>query len=307
MDTSMNQQPDRPAAAPRSYTCNWCGMVSDGTSLSCPACGATLDVRAIVTPSRWMQAPGRKDMAKLQFGKSYCQIEGLYVPVADMNLSAEDRVYFAHHALLWKDPGVEISMMSMKGAWKRALSGMSVFMTQAQGPGHIAFSRDAPGELLALPLQPGQSIDVREHIFLVATHAVNYDWFKTNIWFSTKKGDETETHYPLGMTMDRFSAGKTPGLLLVHASGNVFVRRLEAGQAILIKPTALLFKDSTVNMQLHFEHPHTQWSLFGSWQQRYLWLRVDGPGRVAIQSAFEPVEDDGNMITNSSYATRQKW
>jgi uncharacterized protein (AIM24 family) len=307
VDNSMNQQPPQPAAGQRSYTCGWCGTVSDGTSLSCPACGATLDVRLIVTPSRWVQAPGRKDMAKLQFGKSYCQIEGKYVPVADMNLSAEDGVYFAHHALLWKDSNVEISMMSMKGAWKRALAGMSVFMTQAHGPGHIAFSRDAPGELLALPLQPGQSVDVREHLLLVATHSVNYGWFNTNIWFSTKNGDETETHYPLGMTMDRFSAGKVPGLLLVHASGNVFVRRLEAGQTILIKPTALIFKDSTVNMQLHFEHPHTQWSLFGSWQQRYLWLRVDGPGRVAIQSAFEPVEDDGNTITNSSYATRHNW
>ncbi|MEJ2596992.1 MAG: AIM24 family protein [Anaerolineales bacterium] len=307
MATSMNSQPEQPPATQRSYTCNWCGMVSDGTSLSCPACGAALDVSAIVTPSRWVQAPGRKDMAKLQFGKSYCQIEGKYVPVADMNLAVEDQVYFAHHVLLWKDPQVEITMMSMKGAWKRVLSGMSIFMTQAQGPGHIAFTRDAPGELLALPLQPGQSVDVREHIFLVATHAVNYDWFKTNVWFKTRNGDDTETHYPVGMTMDRFSAGKIPGLLLVHASGNVFVRRLEAGQTILIKPTALIFKDSTVNMQLHIEQPHTQWSLWGSWQQRYLWLRVDGPGRVAIQSAFEPDEDDGGRITRSSYATRQKW
>ncbi len=302
---AFGQNPASPAQ--RTYTCGWCGAVSDGVSLSCPACGATVNVSAIITPTGWVQAPGRKDMAKMQFGRSHCQIEGLYVPVADMSLAAEDSVYFAHHVLLWTEPQVTISMMPMKGAWKRAFAGMPVFMTQAKGPGRIAFSRDAPGELLAMPLQPGQTVDVREHLFLVATQQVGYSWFNTNIWFSTKKGDDTETHYPMGMYMDRFSAGKQPGLLLLHASGNVFVRQLGPGQSILIKPTALIFKDPTVSMQLHFEHPSTSWSLWGSWSQRYSWLRVQGPGRVAIQSAFEPVEDDGNVITGNSPATRHNW
>jgi len=291
----------------RSYTCNWCGAVSDGTSLSCPSCGATINVKEIVTPTGWIEMPGRKDMAKLQIGKSSCQIEGLYVPAADFNLSTEDGVYFAHHVLLWKENSVAISMMSMKGAWKRAFAGMPIFMTQAKGPGHIAFSRDLPGELLALPLQAGQAVDVREHFLLVATDQVDYGWSNTNIWFNTKNGDETETHYPLGMFLDRFSASKMPGLLLLHASGNVFVRQLARGQSILIKPTALIFKDTSVSMQLHFEHPHSGWNLWMSYIQRYLWLRVTGPGRIAIQSAFEPVEDNGQTITSHSPATRQQW
>jgi uncharacterized protein (AIM24 family) len=250
-------------------------------------------------------------MAKLQIGKSSCQIEGLYVPVADFNLAPEDGVYFAHHVLLWKENSVAISMMSMKGAWKRAFAGMPIFMTQAKGPGHIAFSRDLPGELLALPLQPGQAVDVREHFLLAATDQVDYGWANSNIWFTTRHqhGDETEyeTHYPLGMFLDRFSASKMPGLLLLHASGNVFIRQLAPGQSILIKPTALIFKDPSVSMQLHFENPHSQWNLWMSYNQRYLWLRVTGPGRIAIQSAFEPVEDDGQTITQTSPATRQQW
>jgi hypothetical protein len=68
---------------------------------------------------------------------------------------------------------------------------------------------------------------VREHIFLVATSHVTYDWFQTGIWFTTKDGDERETHYPIGMYMDRFSAPRLPGLLLLlHAAGNVFIRHL---------------------------------------------------------------------------------
>ena len=289
------------------HTCPWCGLVSDGSSLSCSACGASIDAHAVVTNSGWSELPGRKDMAKLQFGNSFCQIEGVYVPVADMSLASGESVYFAHHVLLWKDPQVNITTMGLKGAWKRLLSGMPLVMTQAHGPGHIAFSRDAPGEMIAMPLQPGQAVDVREHLFLVATSQITYDWFQTGIWFTTRTGNESETHYPLGMFMDRFYAPATPGLLLLHAAGNAFVRMLQPGQAILVKPTALLFKDPTVQMQLHFEHPAGTWSSWRSWGNRYLWLRLYGPGRVAVQSAYSPLEDNGRNITGHSGATEQHW
>jgi uncharacterized protein (AIM24 family) len=218
----------------KTHTCPWCGLVTGASTLSCPSCGATIDAREVVTESGWAELPGRKDMAKLQFGDSFCQIEGNYVPVADMSLAAQDWIYFAHHVLLWKDPQVTITAMSLKGAWKRLLAGMPLVMTQAQGPGHIAFSRDAPGEMIALPLQPGQAVDVREHLFLVATGNVTYDWFQSNIWFTTRNGNETETHYPLGMFMDRFFTPNAPGLLLLHSAGNAFVRSLAPNQTILV-------------------------------------------------------------------------
>lgn len=289
------------------HTCPWCGLVSDGAQRSCSACGATIDARHVESVSGWSELPGRKDMAKLQFGNSFCQIEGTYVPVADMNLAAEDMVYFAHHVLLWKDPQVTITTMSLKGAWKRLLSGMPLVMTQAQGPGHIAFSRDAPGEMIALPLQPGQAVDVREHLFLVATASITYDWFQAGIWFNTRNGGETETHYPLGMFMDRFYAPQTPGLLLLHSAGNAFVRQLEPNQTILVKPTALLFKDPGVQMRLHFEIPAGTYNSWRSWGNRYVWLRLYGPGRVAVQSAYSHMEDNGRNITRHSGATEQLW
>lgn len=288
------------------HTCPWCGLVSDGAQRSCPACGATIDARHVESVSGWSELPGRKDMAKLQFGNSFCQIEGVYVPVADMSLAAEDTIYFAHHVLLWKDPQVTITTMSLKGAWKRLLSGMPLVMTQAQGPGHIAFSRDAPGEMIALPLQPGQAVDVREHLFLVATANVTYDWFQSNIWYTTS-GRESETHYPLGMFMDRFFAPQSPGLLLLHSAGNAFVRYLGPNQTILVKPTALLFKDPTVQMMLHFEHPAGTTRSWRSWGNRYLWLRLYGPGRVAVQSAYSPMHDNGQNIWSHSGATEQRW
>lgn len=303
--------PSRPAAVPAAVSaggrCNWCGADADLSQSACPRCGAALTLPAAAAESGWTKLPARKDMAKLQIGNSSCQIEGLYVPVADMNLAAGDSVYFAHHVLLWKDPQVNITTMSLKGAWKRVFAGLPLIMTQAEGPGHIAFSKDDPGELIPVALQPGQSIDVREHMLLAATSTVTYDWFQTGIWFSTKNGDDTETHYPVGCYMDRFTSPRTPGLLLLHAGGNVFVRNLAPGQTILVKPTALIFKDPTVGMQLHFEHPGAQVTSWRSWGNRYLWLRLTGPGRVAIQSVFERLEGESRNMTQWSNATTTRW
>src|SRR5262249_44868000 len=111
-----------PAAATtagHSAKCSWCGEVVDASQTSCPKCGAQLNMAAVATDSGWIEVPGRKDMAKIQFGNSSCQIEGVYVPVADMNLAAGDSIYFTHHVLLWKDPQVNVTAMSMRGAWKR--------------------------------------------------------------------------------------------------------------------------------------------------------------------------------------------
>lgn len=307
------QPPPRPVDPPppasnTATTCPWCAAEISASQTSCPRCGATVRAPEVRTESGWRELPGRKDMAKLQFGDSFCQIEGLYVPVADVNLAGADSIYFTHHVLLWKDPQVNMTTMSLAAGWKRLFAGLPLIMMQAQGSGHIAFSRDAPGEMIALPLQPGEEVDVREHLFMLATSNVAYDWFSTNIWYTTKSGDDQETHYPVGMFMDRFSAPQAPGLLLLHAAGNVFVRELGPGETLLVKPTSLIFKDPSVQMQLHFEHPRTGFTLgWGNWSNRYYWLRLWGPGRVAVQSVFDRMEGESRYLTNCSPATEQRW
>jgi uncharacterized protein (AIM24 family) len=290
--------------------CPWCGATVEDTSetaRSCPRCGAALRSRTAASHSGWLELPPRKDMAKLQFGNSSCQIEGLYVPVAEMNLASNDSVYFSHHMLLWMDTGMNIATMSMRGGWKRMFAGLPLIMMQAQGPGHIAFSKDEPGELIALPLQPGQAVDVREHMFLTATSNVEYDWFQSQIWYRAQVGNDTETVYPIGMFMDRFSSPSSPGLLLLHAGGSVLVRELGPGEPILVKPSALVFKDPLVQMQLHFEHPNAGFFQWGYYTNRSIWLRLIGPGRVAIQSVFERVEHENANIVSNSYATSWQW
>jgi hypothetical protein len=202
--------------AEAAYTCPYCRMASEGGGRTCPHCGAPVDVRLKVTNSGWIEQPPIRDMARIRFSRSTCQISGTYVPVAEMGLHDDDWVYFSHHSLLHTDTGVRLGTLPMKGGWKRMRAGMPLIMMRAQGPGHIAFSADHPGETLALPLHPGQSVDVVEHRFLVATGNVGYDWYKSRVWFTTGSGDDEETHYPVGQTLDTFAATNGPGLLLLH-------------------------------------------------------------------------------------------
>ena len=70
---------------------------------------------------------------------------------------------------------------------------MPFLISVATGPGRIAFSRDATGELVVLPLHPGMELDVREHAFLLSSHQIGYSFVRvngmTNILFG---GDTTK-------------------------------------------------------------------------------------------------------------------
>jgi uncharacterized protein (AIM24 family) len=289
------------------YTCPYCRIPSDGAGGTCPHCGAPVDVRERVSDSGWAEQPPIRDMARIHFSRSTCQIIGKYVPVAEMNLHDDDAVYFSHHVLLHTDPRVRLDTMRMASGWNRMLAGMPLIMMTAQGPGHIAFSADRPGETLAVPLQHNQAVDVVEHRFLVATSNVTYRWENSGIWFTTQNGNDQEYHYPLGMTMDRFWAQGGPGLLLLHAPGNTFIRDLGPRDRILIQPSGLIWKDPQVRMSLHFEYPHgAYWFSSARWQAKSVWLALEGPGRVAIQSVFERPEMVGQVI-NCCRSTTQVW
>src|SRR5258708_32678527 len=116
---------------------------------------------------------------------------------------------------------------------------MPFVVTKAVGPGHIAFSRDAAGELVVLPMHPGMELDVREHAFLLASHSVQYTYVRIKGFFNILFGGE-------GMFMDRFVAASESGLLLLHGYGNVFQRTLKAGESVLVEPGGFLYKGAGV-------------------------------------------------------------
>jgi uncharacterized protein (AIM24 family) len=216
------------------------------------------------------------------FGGVTYHIDGELVPVLQLVLTAAP-VYFEHHVLLWKDPKVEITLKPLKGAMKRILSGMPVFITQAQGPGRIAFSRDGAGHMFALHLKPGEGVDVREHQFLAATDAVDYT-------FARMKGAANILFGGTGFFIDTFSCARGEGILWLHGYGNVFTVTLGPGEQIDIEPGGWIYKDRTVQMQTIFQKIST--GVFASAGSLF-WNRFTGPGRIAIQSMYLHMPTEG--------------
>ena len=222
--------------------CKWCRAQSPVSARTCERCGAPLDARNLVTDSGWRQAPRLHDLTRIALGDTSFEIDGTIVPVADVTLGGGDQVFFEHHTMLWKDEQVAMSVMDAPGGAKRLLSDLPFVLSVAHGPGRVSLSRDAPGEVVVLPIEPGIEIDVREHAMLLATATLTYS-------FEKLPGLKATLATGSGMYLDRFVAAQQAGILILHGFGNVLDRTLAEGESIEIEPGAFLYKESTVAIE----------------------------------------------------------
>jgi uncharacterized protein (AIM24 family) len=147
-----------------------------------------------------------------------------------------------------------------------------------QGPGRIAFSRDGVGHVFAIHLEPGQSIEAREHQWLAATESVEYS-------FAFQKGVTNILLGGTGMFVDTFTSTSRQGIVWLHGYGNVFEIRLAPGEQIDLEPGAWIYREPTVQMETIFQKLAS--GIFASTQ--IFWNRFTGPGRLALQSLYMPL------------------
>jgi uncharacterized protein (AIM24 family) len=202
-------------------------------------------------------------------------LDGELVPVLTVAVTPDQPVFFEHHIMLWKHPGVDIRIRAMKGALKRMVAGMQVFVTEAAGQGQIAFSRDGPGHIFGMHLADGQELHVREHQFLAATRSIEYT-------FERVRGIGTMLFGGTGFFIDKFHARGGAGILWLHGYGNVFEKTLEAGEMIDVEPGGWPYKDPSVKMTTNIQRIAT--GFFGS--MNFITNRFTGAGRVGIQSMY---------------------
>jgi uncharacterized protein (AIM24 family) len=282
------------------YLCRYCRQRSalGEAPVSCPLCGAPLDVRPVVSGSGWMRQPMIPSMTRLSCGTIRCQINGRYVPVAEFELAAGDWIYFSPKVLLWTDPATTLTI-------PQPYRGRGTGMMEARGPGHIGVAENRAGEVIALPLRRAQPACVRPGRFLCATGNVKYQWRLSEVSYSTLSA---ELEYPAGRYLLNLTAAGRQGLVLLHASGDAFVRDLADSESVLVSPASLLYWEDTVDLSLHLEFPYVPGEHVRRvfWRSSRIWLRVCGPGRVIIDSAREQAED-ARTADLKSFASSQRW
>jgi uncharacterized protein (AIM24 family) len=134
---------------------------------------------------------------------------------------------------------------------------------------------------------------------------VKYRWQPSEVSYSTLAA---EREYPAGRYLLNLTAAGRQGLVLLHASGDAFIRDLADGESVLVSPASLLTWEDTVDLSLHLESPYVPGPharrVF--WQSSRIWLRVCGPGRVIIDSASGQAED-ARTADRESFASWQRW
>jgi uncharacterized protein (AIM24 family) len=263
-----------------------------GAAVGAPAGGATRPLTGAPPASNEPQLdPGNH--GTIRVGDLTITIEGDLVPVANVELGAGHSVYFEHHILLWKQPEVSIGVRGRKGMARRFFAGMPIFLSEARGPGNIAVSRESVGQIVALPLGPGESVDVREHQFLLATETVEYGYVSVT---GVATALFTRTDSRTGLFLDRFTGMGESGLVLLHGYGNVFEKTLAPGEMLDVEPGAWLWKDSSVRMSVTSIVGSGHGGLVGALGNLMAGISVSlnrftGPGRIGIQSmTYVPVE-----------------
>ncbi len=282
-------------------TCPSCqNSVPDGARF-CPSCGAPAPQP--VSVGAYTEPVGESDNPRepIRVGDTTIRVEGELVPVVDIELGPRTSVYFEHHILLWKQPQVRLGFMGLQNAGKRFFAGLQIFISTAQGPGNVAMSREAPGQVVALQLNPGQAVDVREHQFLCATNSIAYDFYwqqgLANVFFSRS-----------GLFIDRFTATNERGALLLHGYGNVFEKQLRPGEQIDVEPGAWLWKDASVQMDtVTVLQSGGGGGLLGALGAlvggaSLVMNRFTGPGRLGLQSMtyHEPMQEGATQQGGTS-------
>ena len=234
-------------------------------------------------------------------------VDGQLVPVADVMLGNQLPIYFEHHILLWKHPGVQIGFKSLRGLAKRFFAGMQIFLTEAQGPGNISFSRVAPGQIVALRLQPGQMVEVREHQVLFATGNVEYG-------FTFVQGAANILFSRTGLFIDQFTCQGGEGMLVLHGYGNVFEKMLAPGETLDVEPGAWLWKDPSVQMTVTTVAGSQRGggilgAIGGMMAGASIMLnRFAGPGRLGIQSmTYHPPQPEGAQQAGGTSNIQGTW
>lgn len=283
--------------------------------MNCPTCQAALVPQARFCANCGAPAPQVTQVGSysepvpesanptepIRTGDMTIKVEGALVPVVDVELGSQQSIYFEHHTLLWKQPNVTLGFMGLQNAAKRFFSGLQIFISTAKGPGNIAFSREAAGQVVCLRLGPGQSVDVREHQFLLATSNIDYNFFfqtgLANVLFSRS-----------GIFIDRFTARSGDGVLLLHGYGNVFEKMLGPGEMLDVEPGAWLWKDSNVRMDtvsvLSSQGAGGLMGALGAFVggSALSLNRFYGPGRIGLQSMtyHEPAAEGATQTGGQS-------
>jgi uncharacterized protein (TIGR00266 family) len=208
-------------------------------------------------------------------------IQGNNLQIARLHLKPNQEVYGEAGRMVYKTGNVywDTRMTGgtlgekLMGALRRKLTGESLFFTyfRSNGPGEVGFAGAYPGKVEPFTLAPGQSIVAQRDTFLCAQTTVNFGIAFVRRLGAGLFGGE-------GFILEKFTG---PGIVLLHAGGDVVEFNLAPGESIQIDSGCIVAFDESVTYDIQFAGG-IKTALFGG--EGLFLANMTGPGKVIVQS-----------------------
>ncbi len=205
------------------------------------------------------------------------QVRGTVMQSVEVSLQQGESIYTEAGGMAWMSAniGMDTNMQGgMMGAFKRAVSGESLFMTTytCEGDaGFVTFTLETPGTIVPMELSPGQSMICQRDAFMCAESSVELDMHVNRRLGAGLFGGE-------GFILQKVTG---PGTAFFEITGETVEYSLEAGQSLRVDPGHLALMDPTVDFDITRIKGVTN-VLFGG--EGLFLANVSGPGKVWLQT-----------------------
>lgn len=210
------------------------------------------------------------------------KIVGTVMPVLELSMQPNDRVFAESGELAWMSMAIQMQTSTSAGgqqggffgALGRAVAGGTFFMTEYTamgGPGLLSFAAKLPGQILPLEISAGQGYMVHRHGFMCATPGVQF-----SIGFQQRLGAGV-----LGGSGFALQRLQGQGQAWVELHGEVVIYDLQPGNTLRIHPGHVgMFQES---VQFNITTVPGISNIFFGGGGLFL-AALTGPGRVWLQS-----------------------
>jgi len=205
------------------------------------------------------------------------EIHGTVLPTLEVYLSNGESMYTESGGMAWMKGNIEMTTNTKGGLMKglgRALSGESLFMTTytSRDPeALIVFTPEAPGHVIDVRLEAGQSLICQKDAFMCAQDSVEMKMhFRKKLGAGFFGGE--------GFILQQITG---PGFAFLEIPGEVREYALQAGETMKVDPGHIACFEPTIHYDITMVKGLTN-MLFGG--EGLFLATLTGPGRIWLQS-----------------------
>jgi uncharacterized protein (TIGR00266 family) len=205
------------------------------------------------------------------------EIHGTLLESVDIHLTQGESIYTESGGMAWMRGDIEMQTGAKGGLMAglgRKLAGESLFMTTytcRSGEGLVVFTPEAPGKVLDLHLEPGQSLICQKDTFMCAESSVRLEMhFRRKLGAGFFGGE--------GFVLQKVTG---PGTAFLEIPGEVRDYILTAGETMQVDPGHIALFEPTVSYDITRVKGVT--NILFSGEGLFL-AALTGPGRIWLQS-----------------------